>query len=124
MAWRPNDLITEGALAFNNDGSVKGTAIFNGLARPVKFDLTDCPHELRGTLLTFRSTDGRNEHHLSDDDVRPASEFMQGFALLQRGSVERIDIEPQHLTLAWDSEANQRICLEFGATYTHSRVTN
>ncbi len=124
MAWRPNDLIVEGAFAFNSDGSVKGAARFNGLDRPVKFDLTGCPQELRGTLLIFQSTDARPAHRVSDDDIRPASEFMQGFDLLQRGNVERIGISPDGLTLAWQSETNQRVCIEFAATYTHQHIAN
>jgi len=124
MAWRPNDLIVEGALAFNDDGSVKGTARFNGLDRPVKFDLAGCPPELRGTLLIFHSNDARPARHLSAVDIRPASQFMKGFDLLQRGEVERIDISPNGLTLAWHSETNQRVCIEFEATYTHEPVVN
>ncbi|MGB2694773.1 MAG: hypothetical protein WBD55_06240 [Dehalococcoidia bacterium] len=124
MAWRPNDLIVEGALAFNNAGSVKGTARFNGLDRPVKFDLTGCPPDLRGTLLIFHSTEARAERHISEFDIRPASEYMKGFALLQRGKFERIRTSANCLTLAWQSESNGRVCIEFDATFTHGAFAN
>ncbi len=124
MAWRPNDLIVEGALAFNNDGSVKGTARFNGLDRPVKFDLTGCPPELRGTLLIFHSNEARAERHVSEVDIRPASEYMERFALLQRGVFERVRTSADGLTLAWNSESNGRVCIEFDATFTHEPFAN
>ena len=117
MAWRPNDLITEGAIAVSDDGSVKGVLHFNGLDRPVKLDLTGCPEALRGRLV-FQSTQAREAHHVSETDVRPADEYMHGFALLQRGEADGFRIEGSMITLAWNSEANQRVCIEFDATFT------
>ena len=119
MAWRPNDLITEGAIAFNDDGSVKGILDFSGLDRPVKLDLTGCPDDLRGSL-TFRAIQAPEAHHTSKDE---AAEYMHDFALLQRGEFEDFRIEGSVITLAWTSEANRRVCLEFDATFTPEGLT-
>lgn len=121
MAWRPSDLITEGAIAFNDDGTVKGILDFNGLDRPVKLDLTGCPEDLRGSLI-FRSNQARKAHHMSKV-THSASEYMNGFALLQRGEFEDFRVEGSVLTLAWTSEANRRVCIEFDATFTLERMT-
>jgi len=114
MAWRPNHLLTEGALAFSDDGRVKGVLHFHGLDRPVKLDLTGCPADLRGRRVSFRSTQARED--------ASAAEYMAPFALLQRGEFEAFLVESDQVTLAWNSGANKRVCVEFAGEVAFAPV--
>lgn len=128
MAWRPCELIVEGALSFGRDGTVKGIATFNGVDRDVKFDLTGAPVGLQGMMLRFHSADAGPERIVSETDRRPAAEYMEGFSIMQRGEVDYIVVYQRTyngnggeeadegwggITLAWDSEDNGRVCVEF-----------
>lgn len=110
MAWRPHEQLIDGELSNVEPGRVLGYLRFRGLPEPVRLSLTGEFHRdiRRATIRLKGPADG------TDCDAG----YMEGFALLQTGSVGDITAgrEPfdyvDYPYIEWFSNDNGRVVLE------------
>ena len=112
MAWRPTDVFIEGVLDNRIQGKITGWMLFAGIKDKVMFELEGNFHrDIRGAMVRLRG-EGQSA------DLAEASQYMEGFSVLQKGNVGDMTagLPPQDYSTTpyweWYSQENGRCVIE------------